>query len=292
MLQNQLQNLELNTSEQTNAPVKVCWNLTSRCNLQCKFCYGPQNIKQELTTTQAKQILDKLKKAGVKRIVLSGGEPLLRKDIYKIIRHAHSLGFAVSLATNGLLLNEAFLDKVKKHLSLIELTIDGPDNNTEKAMRGNEQIFTNLMQKIELIKSKDIPVKINTMVCKKNLALIGQIGLIVKKYNPSCWKIFQFIPKNRGQFCKEEFEITSKEFEQLKQKITNKFPELNLIWAPKDFFKGSYFDIYPNGNVMVPGIEEDNLIGNILTQSVEELWNNDLLDKEKHFQQTEVPYES
>ncbi len=292
MLQNQLQLLESDTFKELTAPTKVCWNLTSRCNLQCKFCYGPQNIKQELNTIQVKKVLDKLKKAGVQRIVLSGGEPLLRKDIHKIIIHAYSLGLTISLATNGLLLNEMFLEQTKNYLSMIEITVDGPDNKIEESMRGNKKIFHQITKNLEMVKSKGIPIKINTMVCKKNFLLIEQIGLIVKKYNPKCWKIFQFIPKNRGRLYKEEFEITNQEFEQLKQKITNKFSELDIIWASKDFFNGSYFDIYPNGNVMIPEIEKDNQIGNILTQSVEELWNNTLVDKKKHIQQAAVPYES
>lgn len=292
MLQNQLQHLESNTFKELKAPTKVCWNLTSRCNLQCKFCYGPQNVEQELDTKQTKKVLNKLKKSGVQRIVLSGGEPLLRKDLREIILHAHSLDLGISLATNGLLLKEDFLEQTKGFLSLIEITVDGPDNKTEEAMRGNKEVFSQLTQKLEMIKSKSIPIKINTMVCKKNAHLIEQIGAIVQKFNAGCWKIFQFVPRNRGRLYKEEFEITSKEFKQLEQKISAKFPELNIIWAPKDFFKGSYFNIYPDGNVMIPGIENDNIIGNILTQSVEELWSNTIIDKTKHLQQTNNPHES
>ena len=292
MLQSQLENLALNTFECSKAPTRVCWNLTSRCNLGCRFCFGPQNVENELSTAEIKVVLDKLKKAGVERVVLSGGEPLLKDDILQIIKEADAQGLKVSLATNGLLLTQEFLSKVKKHLALIEITVDGADNSMEEKMRGESQIFERVIKNLELIKRSGVPLKINTMVCRKNIDALEEIGEIAKKFGVQCWKIFQFVPRNRGQLYKAEFDITDKEFEQLRLKISARFPNLNLIWADKDFFKGSYFNIYPDGSVTIPGLENDTTIGNILAQSIEELWGNSIIDKKKHTLQAKVPYES
>ena len=292
MLQGQSEHSALNTCKKSTAPVKVCWNLTSRCNLNCRFCFGPKGFTEELGTGQVKAVAQKLRAAGVQRIVLSGGEPILRKDLPEIIEFATTIGLKVSLATNGFALKESFIRKCGKHLKLVEVSLAGCNEQTELKMRGKKGLFKKVIKTLELLKQNGVQIKINTMVSKKNKICLEEIGAIAEKFGARCWKIFQFVPRNKGKKSRQEFEISDKEFTRIKQKISKKFPTLNIAWAPKKYFSRAYFNVYPNGNVSVPRISSEKNIGNILEQTVEELWKNPLFDEEKHFSETSVPFDS
>jgi MoaA/NifB/PqqE/SkfB family radical SAM enzyme len=88
----------------------VIWNLVRRCNLTCKHCYSisaDKDFKGELSTEEAFRVMDDLKAFRVPVLILSGGEPLLRPDIFDLARRAKAMGFYVGLSSNGTLVNEA-----------------------------------------------------------------------------------------------------------------------------------------------------------------------------------------
>ncbi|MDR0479969.1 MAG: radical SAM protein, partial [Burkholderiaceae bacterium] len=86
----------------------VIWNLTRRCNLTCKHCYAlsaEHAYPGELSTAEVFQVMDDLRAFGVPALILSGGEPLLRPDLFEIAARAQALGFHVSLSSNGTLID-------------------------------------------------------------------------------------------------------------------------------------------------------------------------------------------
>ncbi|MFY9625132.1 MAG: radical SAM protein, partial [Rhodoplanes sp.] len=86
----------------------VIWNLIRRCNLACKHCYsisGDVDFPGELTTAEVLHVMDDLKAFGVPVLILSGGEPLMRRDIFAISSRAKGVGFYVGLSTNGTLID-------------------------------------------------------------------------------------------------------------------------------------------------------------------------------------------
>ena len=97
----------------------VIWNLIRRCNLSCKHCYATSldiDFSGELSTQEIKNTMDDLKVAQVPVLILSGGEPLMRPDIFELTAYAKSLGFYLALSTNGTLINEA-LPKPKTRIA-------------------------------------------------------------------------------------------------------------------------------------------------------------------------------
>ena len=87
----------------------VIWNLTRRCNLTCRHCYATsvdRDFPGELSTREVYSVMDDLRAFGVPVLILSGGEPLMRRDIFDISRHAKATGFYVGLSTNGTLITE------------------------------------------------------------------------------------------------------------------------------------------------------------------------------------------
>ncbi|MEW6311373.1 MAG: radical SAM protein, partial [Pseudomonadota bacterium] len=90
-------------------PPVVIWNLLRRCNLTCRHCYATSadsEFRDELDTAEALGVIDQLHEAGVRVLILSGGEPLLRPDIFQLADYARDKGFFVALSTNGTLIDE------------------------------------------------------------------------------------------------------------------------------------------------------------------------------------------
>ena len=85
----------------------VDFELTYLCNLNCRHCYNPTHAKsKEFSTGQVQAIAEQVKKAGFQEIHFNGGEPLIRKDIYEILRHSGNIGLRTILETNSVLLSE------------------------------------------------------------------------------------------------------------------------------------------------------------------------------------------
>ncbi|MFK5949886.1 MAG: heme d1 biosynthesis radical SAM protein NirJ [Methylococcales bacterium] len=107
----------------------VIWNLIRRCNLQCKHCYATSldiDFSGELSTEEIKTTMDDLKVANVSVLILSGGEPLMRPDIYELSAYAKSLDFFLALSTNGTLITEDNIEQIKAaNYQYVGISIDG-----------------------------------------------------------------------------------------------------------------------------------------------------------------------
>jgi heme d1 biosynthesis radical SAM protein NirJ len=107
----------------------VIWNLIRRCNLSCKHCYAlsaDHAYEGELGTADVFTVMDDLRAFGVQVLILSGGEPLMRPDLFEIAERARSLGFYVGLATNGTLIDEAMADRVARAgFDYVGISLDG-----------------------------------------------------------------------------------------------------------------------------------------------------------------------
>ena len=105
----------------------VYFHVTQRCNLQCEYCYNKNNLnkREELTTEEVFRVIDILKKANVKNIILTGGEALLRKDIVEIAQYIKQEGFSLTVLTNGVLLGAK--SRILKYIDSSIISIDTLD---------------------------------------------------------------------------------------------------------------------------------------------------------------------
>lgn len=151
----------------------VIWNLIRRCNLRCKHCYSTSldiDFKDELTTEQIKTTIDDLKVAQVPVLILSGGEPLLRSDIYEITEYAKQKGFYLALSTNGTLINEDNIEAIKAaEYQYVGISIDGLEEFHDE-FRRQKGSFKTSMHAIKLCKDAGIKVGMRLCLTRENFA--------------------------------------------------------------------------------------------------------------------------
>ena len=152
-------------------PLAASIELTARCNLRCRHCYisHPGSPKQELDTPSFSVLFDKLAKAGVLLLVITGGEPLVRNDFRTLYLRARNLGFLVTLLTNGTLIDEAAADWFAKYPPRrIELTMYGHCEATYESITQVPGSYRRFHEGLALLLKRKLPVYLKTMVMKTN----------------------------------------------------------------------------------------------------------------------------
>ncbi|HMC30743.1 MAG TPA: radical SAM protein [Candidatus Angelobacter sp.] len=129
-----------------------------RCNLKCRHCYsssGPRNA-EELPASVLMNVLDGLRAEGFNVASLSGGEPLLYKDLFTVMKHARQLGMTVTVTTNGMLLNEQRAEQLAENAQLVAISIDGvPESHNH--MRSHPRAFEKMAKNLALLRHARIP---------------------------------------------------------------------------------------------------------------------------------------
>jgi len=153
------------------API-VIWNLTRNCNLTCVHCYAaaqPRQFSGELSPGQALAVAESLAEAGVRMVVLSGGEPLYREDIYDIARRLRELGVTVSLSSNGTLINKSAADKIAAAgFSYVGVSLDGLGEAHDR-FRGLPGSFGMAVEGVKNVKALGIKSGIRYTITRMNI---------------------------------------------------------------------------------------------------------------------------
>ncbi|PIQ12514.1 MAG: heme d1 biosynthesis radical SAM protein NirJ [Hydrogenophilales bacterium CG_4_9_14_3_um_filter_59_35] len=149
----------------------VIWNLIRRCNLTCKHCYSisaDKDFPGELSTSDVYTVMDDLKRFRVPVLILSGGEPLLRTDIFDIAHRAKEMGFYVGLSSNGTLIDESNIDRiVAVGFDYVGVSLDGIQE-THDQFRRMAGAFDKSMHGIRLCKERGIKVGIRFTLTQDN----------------------------------------------------------------------------------------------------------------------------
>ena len=157
-------------TEKPSGPV-VIWNLIRRCNLTCKHCYSisaDKDFTGELSTKEVFAVMGDLKAFGVPVLILSGGEPLLRPDIYELSHHANKMGFYVGLSTNGTLIDESNIqDIVDVGYDYVGISIDGL-RETHDRFRRKEGAYDASMHGISLCRDQGIKIGLRFTMTSDN----------------------------------------------------------------------------------------------------------------------------
>jgi radical SAM protein with 4Fe4S-binding SPASM domain len=199
------------------APFLVVWDFTHRCNLSCKHCYSNSGAIQEneLTTEEALEVVDQLADFGVTALAFSGGEPLCRKDFFEVASHSAKRGLYVSVATNGTLLTEENVKKLKQtKINYVEVSIDGATAQTHDSFRGVPGAFDKAVAGLKTCVEANLCACIATTATKSNLAEMPGILDLAEEIGVERFTYFNFVPTGRGKMHYDQ-DLSPEEKEQL-----------------------------------------------------------------------------
>ena len=183
-------------------PRLIAWELTRRCVLSCRHCRAggdSRNTHQELTSEECLAVMDSIARLGRPTLILTGGEPLLRSDIFELAGRAGERGFGVVLATCGLLLDGStcrrLADSGVKRLSV---SLDGARGDTHDTLRGQNGAFKAALRGIRAARDAGLGFQINTTVTRLNLDELPEILELAVKLGADAFNPFMFVPVGRG----------------------------------------------------------------------------------------------
>jgi radical SAM protein with 4Fe4S-binding SPASM domain len=206
------------------APFLVVWDFTHKCNLNCKHCYSDSGAtrEQELSTTEAKAVIDQLADAGVTALAFSGGEPLTRSDFFEVAAHAVKRRLYVSVATNGTLLTKEMVRKLKQTgVHYVEISIDGATAVTHDAFRGVPGAFDKAVAGLKNCVAEDLCACIATTATKNNLEEMPAIVTLAEEIGADRFTYFNFIPTGRGKELYDQ-DLSAEEREKLMRFLLNR----------------------------------------------------------------------
>ena len=195
----------------------IAWEVTRSCNLNCVHCRAAANCGPypgELSTEKCFQLIDEIAIISSPVIILTGGEPLLRPDIFEIATHGTNKGLRMVMATNGTLVDSATVKKmIQSGIKRVSISIDGKDAPSHDNFRQEKGAFDKTMLGIATMKEAGMEFQINTTITTVNLSQIKDILKLAKKLSAAAHHIFLLVPTGRGRDLADQA-ITAAEYEE------------------------------------------------------------------------------
>jgi radical SAM protein with 4Fe4S-binding SPASM domain len=190
-------------------PKYLVLEITNRCNLNCIHCSVRANerLENELTTTEWKNLLTTLAEMSVEAVGLSGGEPLLREDVFDLANHALNHGLLVGLVTNGLLLNRGIIEKIKKMNLDVQISLDGSRPQYHDKIRNQEGSFEKLLEKVRLLREEEIKFTVAAVATAHNYKDLPDLLRLSEKIGANSFRVQPFFPVGRGSLHREELDL-------------------------------------------------------------------------------------
>jgi Fe-coproporphyrin III synthase len=183
----------------------VVWNSTKTCNLKCVHCYAEAEIRKfsgELTTDEARAMIDDLAAFKVPALLMSGGEPLVRPDILDLAQYATTKGIRVTFSTNGTLIDEKKAARIADiGVSYVGISIDGGEERHDH-FRGQKGAFKGSIRGIRNCREKGIRVGVRFTVTQENLGEIENVFKVVEDEGIGRLCIYHLVYAGRGAYLK------------------------------------------------------------------------------------------
>lgn len=183
-------------------PHLISWNITLRCPLRCAHCYvdaGELEAENVLSTEEAYGVIDQICELGNPVVILSGGEPLMRDDIFKIARYGTEKGLKMAMGTSGVLIDENIAQAIKNSgIRRVAISIDSADPKVHDLFRGLPGAWERAVQGIRHCKEAGIGVQINMTVLSPGIQAINDVVSLGTRLGVNDYQLFFPVPTGRG----------------------------------------------------------------------------------------------
>ena len=214
----------------------VVWNCTRSCNLRCVHCYSQsqnEHYEGEMTTDEGKRLIDSLARFGAPVILFSGGEPLMRKDLFDLIQHATNSGLRAVISTNGTLISPEVAARLKDfNLSYVGVSIDGTEEVNDR-FRGVEGAFARAIAGIRNCQAAGLKVGLRFTINRRNVAEIPAIFKIIEEEHIPRVCFYHLVYAGRGSALIHE-DLDHEETRKVVEQIIDLTAELHRKGDPKE----------------------------------------------------------
>jgi radical SAM protein len=185
------------------APFLVIWETTQSCALACRHCRAsarPWRDPSELTTAEGRELIEQVAAMGTPLLVLSGGDPVNRPDLFELVRHAkrHGLRTATIPAATSDLTEDLVANLKDAALDQMALSLDFPSAALHDAFRGVPGAFDKTIQAAAWARTAGLPLQINTTVCGDTVPYLEEMAALVEQLGAVFWEVFFLVPTGRG----------------------------------------------------------------------------------------------
>ncbi len=186
------------------APFTIAWEITRACAYSCAHCRAdaqPQRNPRELDTAEGKRLIDQLAGFGRPILVLTGGDPLMRRDVNELASYANERGLRVSLTPTATALStrERMRQARAAGVRRVAFSLDAADASVHDRFRGFEGSFQRTMAGIENARAEGMPLQINTTVCAHNVGELERLVPLLQERGVVQWSVFFLVPVGRGR---------------------------------------------------------------------------------------------
>ena len=199
-------------------PTIVAWEITRSCNLACAHCRAAAHLEPypgELSLAECKAVIDDIASISDPILIVTGGEPLMRPDIWDIIAYAFEKGLHPVIGTNGTMIDDAMAKKIADAgVPKVSVSLDFPDAEGQDAFRGQKGAFDETVQGIKNLEKYGVHVQVNTTVTKANATKLDEIHNVSKELGATDFHPFLLVPTGRGEDL-IDVELTPEEYDEV-----------------------------------------------------------------------------
>lgn len=212
----------------------VSWNTTNACNMYCDHCYREAGCKaeEELSTSEAKTMLEQIARAGFKIMIFSGGEPLIRPDILELVAYATKLGLRPVFGTNGTLITLDMAHKLKAAGAMgMGISLDSMDAKKHNEFRKFPNAWEGAVQGMKNCREAGLPFQIHTTVMDWNSHELEAMTDFAVELGAVAHHFFFLVPTGRAKTIEAE-SLRAEQYEAVLTRIMKKQQEVDIELKP------------------------------------------------------------
>ncbi len=277
-------------------PLVMSWNVTRECNMKCSHCYinaTDKKLENELTTQEAKNLMDQIYQVSAPLLILSGGEPLLRRDIFELISYGSKKGLKMGLGSNGSLIDATVAKKLKDAgIATVSISLDSNIPAQHDEFRGVAGAWEKAVEACKALRKNNVLVQVNATLTQQNYNQIDDIMSLAESIGVENFHLFFLVPTGRGTKLTD---ISPEKYEEMITKTFAKTANHKLNVRPscapqfmriskdmgldmRQWIRGCmaglyYCRIYANGDV-TPCPYLPVKLGNVREKSFKDIWFN------------------